>query len=201
MNLAVNLGAVAAQLADGKIQEIQIEAKGELGKKNTDALTLAVLKGILSCSIEGVNFVNAPVIAKSRGIKVVESKSLDTSDYVEELKITLHTDKAKKIISGTLLVHETPVIVQLDNYSMNATIAEHMLLTHHQDKPGMIAQVSTILWKGNINISSMHVGRKGPREMSVMILNVDDPIPGELVKKVAQVEGVLEARYVRLANT
>ena len=199
MNLAVNLGTIASQLIDGKVQEIQIEAKGELAKKNTEPLNIAILKGVLSCSVEGVNFVNAPIIAKSRGIKVIESKSFDSGDYVEELKISLRTDKGIKVLSGTLLAQDVPAIVQLDSYSMNATFADHMLLTHHQDKPGMIAQVSTILWKGNINISSMHVGRKGPREMSVMILNLDDPVQPELVKRVSQVEGVLEARYVRLA--
>lgn len=198
MSLALNLGTIAAQLIEGKIVEVQIEAKGELAKKNTDPLTVASLKGILSCSVEGVNFVNAPIIAKSRGIKVIESKTVDSGDYVEELKISLRTDKGTKMLAGTLLANDIPAIVQIDNYTMNATFAEHMLLTHHQDKPGMIAQVSTILWQGNINISSMHVGRKGPREMSVMILNLDDPIPETLVKKVAQVEGILEARYVRL---
>lgn len=198
MALAVNLGMIAAQLTDGKILEVQIEAKGELAKKNTDPLTIAVIKGVMSCSVEGVNFVNAPLIAKSRGIKIIESKSFDAGDYVEELKISLRTDKGIRIVSGTLLAQDVPAIVQLDSYSMSATPAEHMLVTHHQDKPGMIAQVSTILWKGNINISSMHVGRKGPREMSVMILNLDDPVPAELVKKVAEIEGVLEARYVKL---
>ncbi|OGI19096.1 MAG: phosphoglycerate dehydrogenase [Candidatus Melainabacteria bacterium RIFCSPHIGHO2_02_FULL_34_12] len=199
MYLASNLGTIAAQLVDGKIDEIQIEAKGELAKKDTAPLSVAVLKGVLSCSVEGVNFVNAPIIAKSRGIKVIESKSFDPGDYVEELKITIKTDKAIKIISGSLLAQGIPVIVQLDSYAMSATPAEHMLLTHHQDKPGMIAQVSTILWQGNVNISSMHVGRKGPREMSVMILNLDDPILPEIVKKVSEVEGVLEAKYVRLS--
>lgn len=198
MGLAANLGTIAAQLIDGRITEVQIEAKGELARKNTEPINIAILKGVLSASVEGVNFVNAPHIAKARGIKVTESRSFDAGDYVEELKVVLNTDKSSKLIAGTLLAQGIPAIVQLDNYSMNATFSEHMLLTHHQDKPGMIAQVSTILWKGNINISSMHVGRKGPREMSVMILNLDDPISQELVKKVAQLEGILEARYVRL---
>ena len=198
MLLATQLGTIVAQLIGGKILEIQIESKGELAKKNIDPLTVAILKGVLSSSVEGVNFVNAPVIAKSRGIKVIESKSFDSGDYVEELKISLKTDKGIKIIAGTVLAQGIPSIVQIDGYSMNATPREHMLLTHHQDKPGMIAQVSTILWQGNINISSMHVGREGPREMSVMILNLDDPISPELVKKVEQVKGILEAKYVRL---
>lgn len=200
MTLAAILGTVAGQLAEGKMQEIQIEAKGELAKKNTDPLTVAVLKSVLSSSLEGVNFVNAPIIAKSRGIKIIESKSFDMGDYVEELKITLRTDKGTKVLSGTLLAQSIPAIIQIDNYSINATPAEHMLLTHHQDKPGMIAQVSTILWQGNINISSMHVGRKGPREMSVMILNLDDPLSAELVKKVSQIQGVLEAKYLKLTT-
>ncbi len=201
MTLALNLGTIAAQLIDGKIQEVQIETKGQLAKKNTEPLILAVLKGALSSSIEGVNFVNAPIIAKSRGIKITESKSVDSGDYVEELKVLLKTDKGTKTIAGTLLADGMPVIVQIDEYVMNAYPANHMLLTHHQDKPGMVAQVSTILWKGNVNISSMHVGREGPRKMSVMILNLDDPIPPEIVSKVAKVEGVMEARYLKLLAT
>ena len=198
MSLASHLGAIASQLVEGRVKEIQIEAKGELAKKNTDPLTVSVLKGILSFSLEGVNLVNAAPLAKSRGIKVTESKSCDVSDYVEELKVTLKTDKETKVIAGSILAQGAPAVIQLDNYSMNATPAEHMLLTHHRDMPGMIAQVASILWKGNINISSMHVGREGPRGMSVMILNLDDPIKDELVKKVSCVEGVLDAKYVRL---
>ena len=198
MNLASNLVTIAAQLIDGKVLEIQIEAKGELSKKNTEPLKVAVLKGVLSSSVEGVNFVNAPHIAKLRGIKVIESKSTDVGDYVEELKVTLKTEKTSKAISGALVANGIPAIVQLDSYSMNATFANHMLLTHHQDKPGMVAQVSTILWQENVNISSMHVGREGPRKMSVMILNLDDPIPAKVLKKVGEIEGISEARYVTL---
>lgn len=200
MSLASDLGSIAAQLIDGKISEVHIEAKGGLAQKNTEPLSLAVLKGVLLCSVEGVNFVNAPLIAKTRGIKIVESKSADSSNYVDELKITLKTDKGNKTVAGTLLASGMPVVVQLDEYIMNAYPAKHMLLTHHQDQPGMVAQVSNILWKGNVNISSMHVGREGPRKMSVMILNLDDPISQDIVKQVAKVGGVLEARYIRLAE-
>lgn len=198
MDLAVNLGKIATQLIDGKVYEIQIEASGELAKKDTGPLVIAVIKGVLSCSIEGVNFVNAPIVAKSRNVKIIESKSSDLSDYVEGLKIVVKTDKGEKLIAGTLLTSNVPAIIQIDDFSMSATPAEHMLVTKHQDKPGMIAQVSTILWKENINISSMHVGRESPRKMSVMILNLDDPISTEVVKKVAQIEGILEAKYVTL---
>ncbi len=201
MSLAEDLGAIAAQMADGAIQEIKIEAKGELANKNIDPLVVSVLKGVLSQSVEGVNFVNAPIIAKARKIKVTETKSEKTGDFVEEFTVIVKTDKGEKLIAGTLLAQDTPAIIQVDNYSMSATIAEHMLLTHHQDKPGMIAQVSNLLWKGNINISSMHVGRKGPREMSVMVLNLDDPVPNELVSQIAQVDGILEAKYVRLTKS
>lgn len=198
MNIGVHLGTIAAQLVTGKIQEIHIEARGELSKKNTEPINVAVLKGVLSCSVEGVNFVNAMHIAKLRGIKIVESKTADTIDYVEELKILLKTEKEETAIAGTVLANGMPVIVQLGDYSMNAYPAEHMLFTKHMDQPGMIAQVSTILWKEGINISSMHVGREGPRKMSVMILNVDDPISQEIVKKVSKIEGIKEAKYVRL---
>jgi D-3-phosphoglycerate dehydrogenase len=198
MDLAISLGRIAAQLVEGKVLEIRIEAKGELAKTDTEPLVLAVVKGVLSCSIEGVNFVNAPVVAKTRNVKIVESKSSDTSDYVEELKVIVKTDKGEKLIGGTLLANNVSAVIQMDDYAMSATLAEHMLVTHHTDKPGMVAQVSTILWKENVNISSMHVGREGPRKMSVMILNLDDPIPAEVVKKVGQVEGVLEAKYVTL---
>lgn len=199
MNIAVHLGTIIAQLVDGKIKEVHVESRGELAKKKTEPINIAVLKGVLSCSVEGVNFVNAMRIAKLRGIKLIESKSSDVVDYVEELKITVKTDeKEERVIAGTNLASSMPVIVQLDEYSMNATFAEHMLLTHHMDQPGMIAQVSTILWKEGINISSMHVGREGPRKMSVMLLNLDDEISEDIVKKVTKIKGVKEARYVRL---
>ena len=198
MNLAVDLGAISSQLIDGKILEVQIEARGELASKNTTPLTVAVLKGVLSSTVEGVNFVNAPHIAKLRKINIVESKSSESEEYREELKVTIRTEFDSKLISGTLLPNNLPVIVKLDDYSMSAYPAEHMLFTKHKDQPGMIAQVSTLLWKGNINISSMHVGREGPRGMSVMILNLDESVPEEILNQVKTVNGILDARYVKL---
>lgn len=200
MNFAVQLGIIVRQLSDGKTKEILIESNGELAKKNTTPLTVAVLKGILSCSVEGINYVNAPRVAKLREINIIEAKSETAGEYVEELKITLKTDKGQKVIAGTVLHNKIPAIIQLDDYTMSATPADHMLFTNHKDQPGMIAQVSTILWKDNINVSSMHVGREGPRGTSVMILNLDEVVSEDTLKKVCGIEGIQDARYVKLCS-
>lgn len=198
LGLAEHMGSLVAQLADGLIKEIEIEALGALADKNIEGLKLAILKGILSTTLDGVSFVNAPMIAKERGIKVTELKSHDSGAYIDKLRIKIITEKHSRTVGGTILQGDIPSIIQLDNYSINISPENHSIVTFHKDQPGMVAQISKILWDANINISSLNLGRTKDNASAVMVITVDSEISEETVKRIEAIDGINIAKYVKL---
>lgn len=196
--LAEHMGAVLAQLSSGCIQNIEIEALGHLADKNIEGLKLAVLKGILSQNIDGVSFVNAPMIAKERGIKIAELKSDDSGAYIDKLRIVMKTEDGIKAIAGTVLQENIPTIIEIDSFPVNIQPDSHSVVTFHKDEPGKVAQISKILWDKGINISSLNLGRKDYTSSAVMVINVDSEIDSEILKDIAAIEGIDTARYVKL---
>ena len=203
MKLAENLGAFARQVTSGAIKEIEIIASGELSKLDISPLVVAVAKGVLCCSNEGVNYVNAPLLVERRGIHVKKSTSTDSESYLSLLKVVLTSDTETNKTTGSILGRDIPRILALNGYHTSIEPAEHMLVLPHKDKPGMVAQVATMLGKENINISMMQVGRKVRAQAggeSVMIINVDEPVSDIILKQLQAIDGIFSAKYVNLTT-
>jgi len=199
--LAENLGALVRQITSGAAREIEIVAGGELAALDLSPLVIAVTKGVLCCSSEGVNYVNAPKLAERSGIHLKKSTSTDSENYLSLLKVILTTDKETNNTVGTILGKALPRILGFNGYHTSIEPAEHMLVLPHKDKPGMIAQVATLLSKENINISMMQVGRKVRAQIggeSVMILNVDEPVSENMLRQLQKIDGIYRAEYVNL---
>lgn len=201
LGLAEYMGSMLRQLANGVIQEIEIEALGALADKNIEGLKLAILKGILSCTLDSVTFVNAPMIAKERGIKVTELKSDDSGAYIDKLRIKLVTENNTRIIAGTVLQENIPAIIQIDSFPVNIRPENHSIVTFHHDKPGIVAQVSKILWDTEVNISSLNLGRAKDSASAVMVMNIDGSVDDEVLKKIEAIDGIALAKYVQLRGT
>jgi D-3-phosphoglycerate dehydrogenase len=203
MKLAENLGAFAVQVTNGAVKEIEIIASGELSKLDISPLVVAVTKGVLCCSNEGVNYVNATLLAERRGIHFKKSTSTDSESYASLLKVVLTSDTESNNITGAILGRDIPRILSLNGYHTSIEPAEHMLVLPHKDKPGMVAQAATVLSKENINISMMQVGRKLRTQAggeSVMIINVDEPISDGTLKQLQAIDGIFSAKYVNLTT-
>ncbi len=199
--LAENLGALVRQITRGAAREIEIVASGELAALDVSPLVVAVTKGVLCCSSEGVNYVNAPKLAEKSGIHVKKSTSTNSDNYLSLLKVILTTDKETNNAMGTMLGKDLPRILRFNGYHTSIEPAEHMLVMPHEDKPGMIAQVATLLSKENINISMMQVGRKVQTLRggeSAMILNVDEPVSDNMLNRLQKIDGIYRAEYVNL---
>ncbi len=190
MQIAENAGELAAQMAKGAIKTIEITASGELALLDIQPLEIAVLKGALSTLFEGVNYVNAPVIAKKRAINIVSSKVNNNSDGLLEVKLV--TDKDTVITAGSLTD-----IVKINDYKTGIRPQKHMLLVPHVNKPSMIAKVAQVIGESGINISSMNVVQKSGA-LSLMVINTDAEADGDVLDKIEKIDGVHEPKYVRL---
>ena len=199
LTLAEKLGRLCIQLVDGSIKQIDIICSGDIAEKETGAITIAVLKGILDTMLEeSVNFVNAPVLAKNRGIKVIESK-IELSEYFRGLvTISAKTSREDKIVAGTLFGKKDARIVRIDSYRIDATPSGYMLIASHIDRSGIIGRVGTILGENNINIAGMQVGREFVGGNAVMVLNIDSAVSDDILKQIKAIEGIQDIKLVTL---
>lgn len=200
LELAEKLGRFHAQLLAGPLKRVEITYSGETaGFQQVEPLTTALLKGLLDTILqERVNFVNATVIAKKRGIEISQTRVDRDEDYPGLITVKVVSSEGDHELAGTLFRGNAPRVVFIDGYRVDAVPEGHMLIIPHMDKPGIIGAVGTLTAQYDINIATMQVGRKVVRGRAVMVLAVDSPVPLEGLEKIAQVDGVYDVRMVSL---
>jgi D-3-phosphoglycerate dehydrogenase len=201
LKLIQKLGSFIAQISEGRMEELVVEYAGEvLAEGIYPALTLAALAGLLKPILgNGVNMVNAPIIAKQRGLRVVESKSDQSEGYISLIRLRLKGDRSETSVSGTLIKKDAPRIVMINGYPIEAEPQGYMLFFTNYDKPGVIGRIGTIMGEGNVNIAGMRLGRTKPGELAIAILNIDSPVPEEIMEKIRSLPNITYAKLVDLS--
>jgi D-3-phosphoglycerate dehydrogenase / 2-oxoglutarate reductase len=197
VGLAERLGSLAAGLAEGGVRSIVASYLGRVAEHDTRVLTLAILKGILGRSVnEPVSFVNAPLLARDRGLTVSEMRSTGSQDYVSQISLRAQTESESEIeVAGTLLGKKNAErVIQVWDFEVEIEPAPHMLFFVYEDRPGIIGRVGTILGEHAINIATMEVGRKAAGGDALMGLTVDSPVPPDVLKTVAD---AIDAHTIR----
>ncbi len=197
--LAETLGAVFTHLNRAKLNSIDIEYGGELADHGIEILTVAVLKGMFSPVVhEPVTYVNAPIMAKDRGLEVREiknSKAREGSGYV---KVSTSGKDALYVIGALGGSKNEPRIVDIGGFELDLKPSKYMAFFRYQDRPGVIGAIGTTLGKKNINIGMMQVGLAPEHQEAMMGLTVDQEIPDVLMKELAKVIHVTMAKFVTL---
>lgn len=199
MLLAETLGNLVGQLAGGRIESLDVRLQGELASNDTQPIVVAALKGLLSPALrERVNYVNAGIEAKDRGIRVVETRDASVRDYSGSIQLSAKGPSETRSVTGAILGEDELRITNIDDFPINVVPTRHMLLTVHRDMPGIIGQIGSQLGSFNVNIASMQVGRKMVRGSAVMVLSLDDPLPEGVLSEITNVEGIRDAYIVNL---
>ncbi len=199
LNLAETLGNFVGQLAGGRIEELNIRLQGELAENDTKPIVIAALKGLLSNALqERVNYVNASIEAKERGIRVVETRDTTAKDYTGSLYLAAKGSLGEHSVTGVLLGGTEVRIIDMDNFPINVPPTQYMLFTLHRDMPGLIGKIGSLLGSFNVNIASMQVGRKIVRGDAVMVLSIDDPLPEGILNEIKKEPGIRDAYTVTL---
>jgi D-3-phosphoglycerate dehydrogenase len=191
------MGCLLVHLAEGRIDGVDVEYNGEISEVDTRMLTTAVLKGIFNPILqETVNYVNAPAVAKARGIKAKEIKSRDVANFANLITVRVKTDKGEQTVAGTLFGREEGRIVLINGYRVDVDPQGWLLIGPHLNKPGIIGKVGTILGECNINIASMQVGHMATAGENIMVMTVEADVPASVMLKINAVEGILGATLV-----
>ncbi|MBD2058523.1 phosphoglycerate dehydrogenase [Oculatella sp. FACHB-28] len=199
LQLAETLGNLVSQLTGGRVESFNVRLQGELANSESQPVVVAALKGLLSHALqERVNYVNASIEAKERGIRVIETRDAAVKDYTGSLHLMAKGSLGEHSVTGALLGDSEIRITSIDEFPINVPPNRYMLFTLHRDMPGIIGKIGSLLGSFNVNIASMQVGRKIVRGDAVMVLSIDDPLPEGILAEIVKVPGIRDAYTVTL---
>jgi D-3-phosphoglycerate dehydrogenase len=181
------------------VEKVEITYSGEVAGLETSMLTLAILKGIFEPVLkERVNYVNASLTAKSRGVVVTESKESSVDNYLTLIRVKIVSKNKNYTISGTVFGKGEVRIVELNGYEFDLTPTPFMLMVENLDKPGVVGQIGTLLGVSKVNIATMQLGRIFTDNRAMMVISVDSEVPKETLQFIGGVEGVVKVRLVKI---
>jgi D-3-phosphoglycerate dehydrogenase / 2-oxoglutarate reductase len=182
LTLADHIGSLQTQLIRGPIEKVSIEYAGDFKELDLSPVTTAVLRGLLAPVVkDDVNFVNAQILAKDRGIKIKEIISDTAEEYINLITVRVSTPKVTNTVSGTLFGKDKMRIVKINNFRLELIPEGHLALIYTLDKPGAIGSFSSLLGNKKISIDQMHLGREETGKMNIIYLKTNVRISDAIV--------------------
>ena len=190
MALATQLGSLVGQLAADQIKGVAVEVEGAAAELDQKPITAAVLAGLMRAYSDTVNMVNAPYLAKERGLDVREIRHEREGDYHTLVRVSVTTDEGEKSVAGTLFGSSGPRLVDMEG---------DMLYIVNRDEPGFIGRVGSTLGEAGVNIGTFHLGRRSdaPGGEAVLLLSIDSPVEEPVLWSVCQLEGVKTVKALK----
>jgi D-3-phosphoglycerate dehydrogenase / 2-oxoglutarate reductase len=192
MALAEKLGRLVGQIAGTEIRSIDVEVEGAAAELNIKPITGAVLAGVMRAWSDTVNMVNAPYLAKERGLAVREIRNEGEGDYHTLVAVTVGTENGPKRVEGTLFGNRAPRLVRIFDIQVEAELAGQMIYIVNDDAPGFIGALGTKLGDNRINIATFNLGRHAAGGEAVALVAVDDPISADVSRQLHDLPGVRE---------
>jgi D-3-phosphoglycerate dehydrogenase / 2-oxoglutarate reductase len=199
MKLAELLGGFVGQVTHSGIRSVSISYEGHAGAVNTRPLSNLMLMGLLRPSLDAVNRVNAPVIAKERGIKVRETRLETEGDYHTLIRLDVEAGSGELRIAGTLFGGK-PRLVGIDDVTLEAELTPHMLFIRNEDKPGFIGRLGTLLGEAGINIANFNLGRSRPGATAVCLVAVDGVVEPLVLDRIRALGEVVDVDLLQFEN-
>ena len=197
--LGEKLGCLHAQLAGCAPQEIVIAYNGEVADLDVRPINAAVLKGLLSGVLDvPLNAVNAPFLAKDRGVKIVEVKNRESKAFSNSVSVTFKRDGKERRIEGAVFGGKIVRIVRFDDFFLEAIPDGNILILHNRDVPGVVGRLGTFLAEHNVNIAGLSLGRTGAGKEAVAFYHVDSPLNPAQLEKLRGLQDVTSAQMVKL---
>ena len=198
-DLCEKLGKLLSSLARRPVSEVILEYSGSVQEYPMRPLTASFLKGFLESKLsDPVNVVNAHVLAREAGLKVLETRAAEPQDFAALISITLKGRDRARSAAGTLFGKREPRLVRLDEFHLDALPTGDMLIVSNDDRPGMVGRIGTAIGAASVNIAYLSLGRDRSGGHAIAVFNLDSPVPDDLLRQIETIDGVLWAERVTL---
>jgi D-3-phosphoglycerate dehydrogenase len=199
LTIGEKLGSFLAQVTPEAPQEVHVEYSGDVVAYDVAAATAAVLRGVLSPVLESpVNYVNAPLIARERGVRVLESRSSRPSNFLNSVVVKIVTEKGINAVEGAVFNNKAVRLVRVDNFHLEAVPEGYILVIYNHDVPGVVGAMGTLLGKHRINIAGLELGREKIGGKAIALIHVDGQVPAEVLTELQALESIISAQQIRL---
>ncbi|HLI81771.1 MAG TPA: phosphoglycerate dehydrogenase [Candidatus Binataceae bacterium] len=199
LTLGERLGRLAAQLISQAPTEVTIDLGGEAANLKAEPIIAAVMKGLLSGFLdENLNYVNAPFIARERGVAIKETRSRDITDFVNTLTVTVKTAKREHQVAGAVLGNRAMRLIRIDGFSVESVPEGYFLMLRNRDVPGVVGTVGTLLGEAQVNIAGLELGRDRAGGMALSLFAVDGPVPAAVLDQLKSMPAIISASLLKL---
>ncbi|AGA30340.1 phosphoglycerate dehydrogenase [Singulisphaera acidiphila] len=199
LDLGRRLGMLHSQMDRGTVKSATVRYRGEVASKNTRLITASFAAGWMESALEDqVNLVNAEILAKERGITIVEEKTTDPGDFGTLIQTEVVTEKKQYVAAGTLFGKEFVRLIRLGPYRLDAHLDGNLLVFTHKDVPGLIGFIGTTFGRHNVNIAQMNVGREQPGGEAIGVVNLDSVPPAEALEELKKNPAILSVSLIKL---
>jgi len=197
MELAEKLGSLVGQVEGLGVKGVSIEVEGAAAALNQKPITGAVLAGLMKVYSDSVNMINAPFLAKERGLDVREVRHDREGDYHTLVRVAVMTPAGRRTVAGTLFGNSAPRLVDMFGIAIEAELQGEMIYIVNEDAPGFIGRLGTALGAAGVNIATFHLGRHEAGGEAVALISVDGHIDAELVGRLEALPGVKRVKPLR----
>lgn len=197
---AARLGNLARNVFGNPIKSAQIYLHGSFAETYKGHGTdLALVAGLLGYAPSDERIPQAFEYAKE--------KNLDFQFHTIDLGKHTHPNTVKFILEG--VENQTSEIIgsslgggmvtisSIDGFTVNFTGQYPVLIVKHEDRPGVISKVTSILAEQEINIAQMRVFRQNKGGEALMVLEIDYPVNQATMSLIEKVLYVQEIRSIK----
>ncbi|MBN1436686.1 MAG: phosphoglycerate dehydrogenase [Sedimentisphaerales bacterium] len=200
--LAERLGLVLSTITPGKIKKVEVTYRGDIAQVDASAVTTAFTVGLLQKHFdEPLNIVNAPVLAKQRGISFDVVTNAESHDFAHTMSVRLVTDQADRTIKGTIVGKDIPRVIGVDDFAFEMSPEGTIMIIFNDDKPGVIGSVGSICGKHSLNIGTMGVGRLKDQNKAVLAISMDKGPEPEAIKEFQKLDFVKSVYVIEFPNS
>ena len=199
LSLAEHLGAIGATLAPAPVARVSVEVSGELSSEDVRVLELSSLKGVFNALVDDpVSYVNAPLLAKERGVETKLTTKAENTDYRSLVRIQLDTTTGERVVIGGTVAGPRQIekIAEVDGTEIDVQIGKNHAFFQYDDRPGVIGIVGRIMGEAGVNIDTMQVGLVPKTKKAIMVLALNQPAPSAAITSIAKEIGATAARAV-----
>jgi len=199
LSLADRMGSMIAQFSTGQLKEARVEYDGDFQGLDMSPVTTAFLKGLLDPMLpDEINMINAPMLAKEKGIRVSASSSSESYEFNNLISAQVISTEETYRVAGTVFGKAEPRIVRINDFRIEIVPQGHLTLIHNRDEPGAIGSIGSTLGENGINISRMQVGREANGENNIILLRTDSTISGSIVDQIRALPKVKNIKIFEL---
>ena len=196
--LASRMGTIMGHITPGAVNKVEVVYRGAIADMDVAPVTTYLLVGLIAPHVDlPVNVINAPVLAEQRGVEVEQITSSKIKEFANLMEVTVHTDKGKRSLVGTIFGNRFPRVIGLDGYHMEMKPEGHVVIIVNDDRPGVLGHYGTVFGNNEINIADLTFSRK-KSGLAVVGVNLDQPATDAIMEEIRAIDFVHEAHYLEL---